>query len=164
MVGVEFRVKLPKWLPDLPAFLNAGLLLVFGTAVSMVWALVVPFLFEIAEDHPRLFWSGLCALWLAPIPVGALVHGVAHRTLESLDKQKLRTMGNLWAGLFAWSAITFVTMTTSFVMCVIDPPPIDSGSFLHLAMSVSTASMSVRTAIWLIVAAFVSHVERTSRS
>lgn len=157
-------VKFPTWLPDRIAWLNAAALLVYGVGVSYAFAIAFPILLELAIRSPRLGWFGILVVWLAPIPVAALVHRTVHGVLDAAgDRERVSALGSWWAGFFAWAAILFVTMTTSFILLVIDPPPVEPEALLRTALATSSISISVRTVVWLVVAAFVAHLERASR-
>ncbi|HEY8087569.1 MAG TPA: hypothetical protein VIF09_06990, partial [Polyangiaceae bacterium] len=74
-------------------------------------------------------------------------------------------VASLWAGLFAWMTVIFVTLVASFVMLVLDPPPVEPdsvGAFLSLAAS-GPLSL-VHTVVWLVLAAYAYETERSVRS
>lgn len=146
------------------AWLNAGALLAFGIAISYLFAATFPILLELAARSPRLGWAGILVVWLTPIPAGAIAHRALHRVLDATgDRARATMIQSWWAGLFAWAAILFVTLTTSFVLLVIDPPPVEPEALLRTALSVTSLSPSVHTIVWIVVAAFVAHLERASR-
>jgi hypothetical protein len=157
-------VKLPKWIPDRVSWLTAAALLVYGVGVSTVFAFAFPILLELATRSPRLGWLGILIVWLAPIPVATLAHRVLHRLLDAVgDRERMTTFRCWWAGLFAWAAIIFVTMTTSFILLVLDPPPVEPEALWRGVLETSALSINVRTVVWLFVAVVVVHLERSSR-
>lgn len=156
--------KLPKSIPGRVSWFTAAALLVYAVGVSTVFTFAFPLLLELATRSPRLGWFGILARWLAPIPVAALVHRVLHRLLDAVgDRERVTALGSWWAGLFAWVAMIFVTMTTSFILLVLDPPPVEPDALWRGVLAMSALSINVRTVVWLFVAVVVVHLESKSR-
>jgi hypothetical protein len=102
-------------------------------------------------------------VWTAPTLGAAGLHHVGHRLLDLGDSRKVaRRASSLWAGFVAWSAIIVVSMTTSFLLLVIDPPPIDD-SFSTFALGALDAWHGVvRPVLWIALAAYVYKLERAA--
>ena len=70
----------------------------------------------------------------------------------------------MWAGFVAWATILLVTMTTGFVMLVIDPPPVDPDTLAALALrNLGAWHGVVHAAVWLALAASVHSLESAAR-
>ena len=154
------------------AFASAGALLVYASLVSMFFAAVMPFVAELIEKSPRLGWLAMLAVWLAPSLGAAAVHRTAHGILDSMDTHKVsRSSASLWAGFVAWVTIIFVSMTTSFVMLVIDPPPVDPDFSVVRALAdvdvwhrgLSNWKPVVHLVVWILLATGVYSLERAAR-
>jgi hypothetical protein len=163
------RVKLPRWIPHPVAWANAVALFVFAAGESVAMAFVMPILIELMRHSPRLAWLGMLAVWLSPIAVAAAIHNVVDGVL-GLGESKPTGRGafggatSWWAGFVAWAAIIFVTMTTAFVMLVVDPPPVDPDAVWNLAATVTRGvSGIVRSIVWIVLAAYVYELERAAR-
>jgi len=154
------------------ALASAGALLVYASLVSMFFAAVMPFVGELIEKAPRLGWLAMLGVWLSPSLGAAGVHRTAHGILDSMDtERRARNAASLWAGFVAWVAIIFVSMTTSFVMLVIDPPPVDPDftviraladvDFLHRGLS--NWKPIVHLVVWISIATGVYSLERAAR-
>jgi hypothetical protein len=73
-----------------------------------------------------------------------------------------------WTGFVAWGAILIVTMTTSFIMLVLDPPPVDPDAAWRAALDVTRAIAEgghgiLRVIVWVVLAAYVYELERAAR-
>jgi len=139
---------------------------VYSAGVSVAMGAVMPILFELMRHSPRLACLGMLGAWLAPILFAAAGHRVAHGILDAGDSRRARTTpsGSLWAGFVAWAAIIFVTLTTSFVMLVLDPPPVDPDAIWNLAAEVTRGvSGAAHAAVWIVIAAYVYQLERLGR-
>jgi hypothetical protein len=154
------------------AFASAGALLVYASLVSMFFAFVMPFVGELIEKAPRLGWLAMLAVWLSPSMGAAAVHRTAHGILDSMDTtRQARNAASLWAGFIAWVTILFVSMTTSFVMLVLDPPPVDPDltviraladvDFIHRGMS--SWKPVAHLVVWIMLATGVYTLERAAR-
>jgi hypothetical protein len=154
------------------AFASAGALLVYASLVSMFFATVMPYVGELIEKAPRLGWLAFLAVWLAPSFGAAAVHRTAHGILDTMDRGRVsRNATSVWAGFIAWVTIIFVSTTTSFVMLVIDPPPVDPDftviraladvDFLHRGLS--SWKPVVHLAVWILLATGVYSLERAAR-
>jgi hypothetical protein len=161
-----------RFMPVPGALASAGALLVYASLVSTGFALVMPFVAELMEKSPRLGWLAMLAVWLSPSMGAAVMHRTAHGILDAADTSKVaRNASSLWAGFVAWVTIIFVTMTTSFVMLVLDPPPVDP----DFAVASSLASLDVihhglsswkpvvQLLVWLSLATGVYTLERAAR-
>jgi hypothetical protein len=162
-------MKLPKWIPHPASWASAVALFFFAGGVSIGMAAVMPLLFELLRRSPRLAWLGMLLVWIAPIAAAAAVHRVTHAIIDLGDARRgaeTRSCGfaSLWAGFVAWVAIIFVTLTTSFILLVIDPPPVDPGAVWNLAAEVTRGvSGLVRAVVWVVLAAYVYELERVAR-
>ena len=162
-------MKLPKWLPQPTAWANAVALYVFAAGVSIAMAFVMPILIALMRHSPRLAWLGMLIVWLSPIAVAAGIHNSVGRVI-GLGEPKSTPRGgwfggatSWWAGFVAWAAIIFVTMTTAFIMLVLDPPPVDPGAVWNLAAAMTRGvSGIVRSVIWIVLAAYVYELERAA--
>lgn len=162
-------VTLPRWLPHPAAWASAVALFVFATGVSLAMAFTLPPLFELMRTAPRLAWVGILGVWCAPIVAAAAGHNVLHAVIDLGDTKKVAKGAvpggaSLWAGFVAWATIIFVTLTTGLLMLVLDPPPVDPGAMWNLAASVLQGVPGVvRTAAWIVLAAYVYDLERRAR-
>ncbi len=162
-------MKLPKWLPRPAAWGSAVALFLFGLGVSIAFGFVMPLLFELMRHSPRLAWLGMLVTWVAPIAGAAGIHRFASGILDFADAKgvaggKTRGSEHWWAGFVAWAAIIFVTMTTSFVMLVLDPPPVDPDAIWNLAATMTRGVEGVvRSCVWVVLAAYVYELERSAR-
>ncbi|MGD0530397.1 MAG: hypothetical protein ABSE49_35005 [Polyangiaceae bacterium] len=161
-------MKLPGWLPHPAAWATAVALFFFAAGVSIAMALVLPALFELMPRSPRLAWLGILLLWLAPIAAAAGLHHAAHSVLDLGDTVPSRGtwpgVGSLWAGFVAWATILFVTLVTSLVMLVVDPPPVEPDAMRALGAAMTQGFSSVaRAIIWIVLAAYVYQLERVAR-
>ncbi len=108
-------------------------------------------------------------MWLAPIPVAAGIHHTVHALLDIGDLPKEARgawpgVESVWAGFVAWSTILFVTIATSLVMLVIDPPPVDPDVMRALAAEITRGFSGVaRAVVWIVLAAYVYELERAAR-
>jgi hypothetical protein len=161
-------VKTPRWFPHPAAWASAVALFLFAGAVTTALAFVMPILMELMQRSPRLGWMGMLAAWVSPIWGAAAVHRVSHGILSIADKGKTSPSGgweSLWAGFVAWVAIIFVTFTTSLVMLVLHPPPVDPDALWNLAGEVMRgASGGLRAGVWIVIAAYVYQLERASQN
>lgn len=161
-------MKLPSWLPQPAAWATAVALFFFAAGVSLAMAFVLPALFELMRHSPRLAWLGILLVWLAPIAAAAGLHHTAHSVLDLGDTVPSRGtwpgVESLWAGFVAWSTILFVTLLTTLVMLVIDPPPVDPDAMHALGVAMTQDFSSVaRAIIWIVLAAYVYQLERVAR-
>jgi hypothetical protein len=161
-------VKLPSWLPHPVAWATAVALFFFAAGVSIAMALLLPLLFELMRHSPRLGWLGILLVWLGPIPLAAGIHHTVHALLDVGDLPK-KVRGawpgaeSLWAGFVAWATILFVTLATSLVMLVIDPPPVDPDAMHALGVEMARDFSGVaRALIWIVMAAYVYELERAA--
>ena len=154
------------------AFASAGALLVYASLVSMFFAFVMPYVGELIEKAPRLGWLAMLAVWMSPVLGAATVHRTAHGILDTMDTQRVsRNATSLWAGFVAWVTIIFVSMTTSFVMLVIDPPPVDPDFTVIRALAdvdmwhrgLSNWKPVVHLVVWIFLATGVYSLERAAR-
>jgi hypothetical protein len=158
-------VKLERCVPHPAAWASAGALFLFSAGVSAAMAIALPPLFELMERSPRLAWLGILLVWLAPIVAAACIHHVVQRVLDLGDSKRTQRApcSSLWAGFVAWTAILFVTMTTSLLMLVLDPPPVDRGALSSLALVVTSREGMLRSIAWVVLAAYVYELERRAR-
>jgi hypothetical protein len=154
------------------AFASAGALLVYATLVTMFFGLVMPYVGELIEKAPRLGWLAFLAVWLSPAMGAATIHRTAHGILDTMDTQRISRNGaSLWAGFIAWVTIIFVSMTTSLVMLVIDPPPVDPDFTVIRALAdvdvlhrgLSSWKPIVHLVVWILIATGVYSLERAAR-
>jgi hypothetical protein len=160
-------MKLRTCVPHPIAWASAGALFVFAMSVSAAMAVVLPPLFDLMARSPRLAWVGILFTWLAPIAVAAFAHRAVHFGLDVADAKPRAhsSAGSVWAGFVAWATILFVSLTTSLVMLVLDPPPVDRSILTKLVSEVSplAGQAMVRTIAWVVLAAYVYELERRAR-
>lgn len=166
-------MTLPKWLPHPSSLLSALALKSFAWAYAVAAGLVLPLLFELAEHSPRLAWLGILGLWTAPMAIIAVVHRAAHGLLDMADGRDpapSRPVDSAWAGLFSWAALLLVSMTTSFVMLVLDPPPLDPDARGWLASAGSSAlfemaswQLAAHSVVWFVLAVGAFQLHRAAR-
>ncbi len=161
-----------KWMPLPGALASAGALFVYATLVSVFFATVMPYVGELIERAPRLGWLAMLLVWLAPTLGAATVHRAAHAVLDLADTRSVgRNAASLWAGFVAWAAIILVSLTTSFVMLVIDPPPTEPDFAIAAALSnldvihhgLSNWRAVVHLVVWISLATGVYTLERAAR-
>jgi hypothetical protein len=161
-------VKLPKWIPHPASWASAVALFFFAIGVSFVFAIVFPILAELMRRSPRLALTGMLVTWLSPIAVAATIHRFASGVLDLADtKARSGIAASVWAGFVAWAAILVVSMTTSFLMLILDPPPAEPDALLSAAWSISTVmtrgvSGIVHSALWVVIAAYVYELDRAA--
>ena len=157
-------MSLPRFLPKPGAWASAVALFAYAAAVSLVMGLALPFIAELMKASPRLGWLAILGLWASPVAGAAALHHTGHRILDLGDVSRVaRVPSSLWAGFVAWATILLVSMTTTFVMLVIDPPPVDE-SVLSLAIgSLEAWHGVVRPVVWIVLAAYVYTLERAAR-
>lgn len=162
-------MKLPSWVPHPTAWATAVALFFFAGGVSLAMAVLLPIPFELMRHSPRLAWLGILLVWFSPIPLAAGIHHGVHAVLDLGDLPKTARgswpgVESLWAGFVAWATILFVTLATSLVMLVIDPPPVDPDAMRTLAMEMTRGfSGLARTVVWIVLAAYVYELERAAR-
>ncbi len=161
-----------KWIPIPGALASAIALFVYASLVSFFFAAIMPFVGELIERAPRLGWLAMLLVWIAPTLGAAAAHRVGHGVLDLADTRKVaRSATSLWAGFVAWAAILVVSLTTSFVMLVIDPPPADpdfavAGALANLDVlhhGLSTWRAVVNLVVWISLATGVYTLERAAR-
>jgi hypothetical protein len=158
-------MNLPRWLPKPGAWASAVALFGYAAVVSIAIAMLMPFIGELMRHSPRLGWLAVLGVWMAPIAGAAVIHHTGHRVLDLGDSARYaRGPSSLWAGFVAWATILLVSMTTSFVMLVIDPPPVDPDSVsAFVVQSLEAWHGIVRPIVWIILAAYVYTLERAAR-
>ena len=158
-------MKLPRFLPHPGAWASAFALFLYGGAVSIAMGALSPFIAELMQWSPRLGWLAVLGTWVAPIFVAAGAHRAGHTLLDLGDKDKrASTTASLWAGFVAWAAILVVSLTTAFVMLVVDPPPVEPDALATLAASIAPSFHApIRIAVWIVLAAYVYQLERAAR-
>ena len=164
-------MKLISWLPQPTAWANAVALFFFAAGVSVAMGLVLPILIALMRDWPRLACLGMLLLWLSPIPAAAAIHHVVDRIIGVRESKPttggpwFRAATSWWAGFVAWAAIILVTMTTAFVMLLLDPPQVDPDAMWNLAAAVTRGVPGgARAIIWITLAAYVYELERRARA
>jgi hypothetical protein len=158
-------------LPRPAAWASAVALFIYAAGVSVALAFIIPLLAGLLRQAPRLAWLGMLAAWLSPIAGAAAIHAAVDRVLVGREPGSPRRHSPVggatswWVGVVAWATIILVTMTTAFVMLVVDPPPIAPPEALwHLAAAVTKGvSGLVRSALWIVLAAYVYELERSAR-
>lgn len=157
-------MSLPRWLPKPGAWASALALFAYAAGVSLVMGLALPFIAELMKVSPRLGWLAVLGVWTSPVAGAALLHHTGHRILDLGDTaREARAASSAWVGFVAWATILLVSMTTTFVMLVIDPPPVDE-SLLTLAVeSLQAWHGVVRPVVWIVLAAYVYTLERAAR-
>jgi len=170
-------VRYPKFLPHPASWASAVALFVFAIGVSVAYAFVMPILAELMRHSPRLAMIGMLAMWVMPVGAAAGIHRLAGGLIDfadidrrsGADAKKIArgTSGaaSAWAGFVAWATILVVTMTTRFVMLVLDPPPAEPDHAWNVAAVVAQGvSGWVGIFVWIVLAAYVYEIERAARS
>ena len=158
-------MNLPRWLPKPGAWASAVALFAYAAIVSIGIAMAMPLIAELMRYSPRLGWLAILAVWVAPIGGAAVLHHTGHRVLDLGDVSSVaRGASSTWAGFVAWATIILVSMTTSFVMLIIDPPPVEPDSISAFALESLQAWHGVlRAIVWIVLAAYVYTLERAAR-
>ena len=163
-------MSLPRGIPRPAAWASAVALFVYALGVSAAMAMVMPILIALLRHSPRLGWLGMLALWLAPIAGVAAVHSAVDRAASrrgppsEVRGRPLGGAASWWAGFFAWAVIIFVSMTTVFVMLVLNPVPIDPHAVWDLAAAVTRGASGLeRSIIWIVLAAYAYELEASVR-
>ena len=153
-------MSLPRGIPRPAAWASAVALFVYALGVSAAMAMVMPILIALLRHSPRLGWLGMLALWLAPIAGATAIHSAVDRALG-----RVGGAASWWAGFFAWAVIVFVSMTTAFVMLVLDPIPLDPHAIWDLAAAVTRGASGLeRSIIWIVLAAYLYELEGSVRA
>jgi hypothetical protein len=162
-------MELPTWMPRPAAWASGAALYVFAAGVRVTFALALPILFALMRHSPRLAWLGMLLLWLSPVAVAAAVHDVVGRLVGVRAPVRrdawIAGPASWWAGFVAWAAIIVVTVTMTFVVLVLDPPPVaDPDIRSRLAAAVTAgATGTTRSIIWIVLAAYVYEIELKAR-
>jgi hypothetical protein len=120
-------------------------------------------LIELMRVSPRLAVLGGLAAWLSPIPLVAVGHRVVSAFLGRADPSaKDAGAMSAWAGLFAWLVLWLSSSVVVFVLLLINPPRPEPEQLVSAfaGMSGGAAILSVQTAVWIVVAAFLYEAER----
>jgi hypothetical protein len=157
--------------PRPAAWASAVALFIFAAGVSLAMTFIMPILLGLMRHAPRLACLGILAAWLSPIAAAAAIHAVVDRILvggEPAPPPRRCPFGGAtswWVGFVAWATIIFVTMTTAFVMLVINPPPFVPPEAIWNLAAALTNSVSglARSALWVILAAYVYELEGSAR-
>lgn len=159
------------WIPNTTAWLSAGALYALLHAWSVAAMIAIPLLRELFERSPRLAILGFLGVALAPVPVAAVVHRFVSGALDQLDvagRSSRATVESVWAGLHAWFVLWGASTLTTFVLLLIVPPNPDRATFTSLVLSAVDTSnvglLSLRSAIWLAIAAQLVHLERLAHA
>jgi len=145
------------------AWANAIGLFFYAGAVSLGIAAVMPFIAELLRHSPRLGWLAVLAVWTAPVFGAAGLHHTAHRVMDLGDSRRgANGAMSLWAGFVAWATIILVSMTASFVMLVIDPPPAEPDLLVLAVCGLAAWHGAVHSAVWIGLAAAVYSLERAA--
>lgn len=163
-------MNLPGWIPHPASWASSIALYVFALAVNLAMAFVIPLLFDLMPDAPRLAWLGVLLVWLAPVAVAAVGHRVVHGMLDLVDPEAVgesaaHGLTSLWAGFVAWATIVLVTIATTLTMLVLDPPPVDPDAVLGL-FNLTTHGLrgTARAVIWIVLAAYAYDLQRVART
>jgi hypothetical protein len=163
-------MKLRSWVPEPVAWLCAVLLFAFSSGWSFAVAIVLPALFELMRYSPRLAWLGIFSLWIGPIAAVTMIHRVGHAALDVADRRSGKgestALQSLWAGVYAWLVLFLTSVTTVLLMLVVDPPPPPrpDGLLATVAGAFAAPSLGARSALWILIAACLYHVERSARA
>ena len=164
-------MKLPKGIPHFASWVSAVALFFFAMGTSALFAFVMPFLAELMRKSPRLALIGMLVTWLSPIAVAGTIHRFTSGILDVAEPKARRTSvaASAWAGVVAWSAVILVSLTASFVMLILDPPPVDPDRAFAAAFSVADVVTRgvpgvVHIGVWIVLAAYVYELERLARS
>lgn len=158
-------------LPRPAAWASAVALFIYAAGVSVAMAFIMPILAGLLRHAPRLAWLGMLAAWLSPIAGVAAIHAAADRVLlrgqagSSTRRSPLGGATSWWVGVVAWTTIILVTMTIAFVMLVVDPPPVAPREAIWNLAAAAKKGISglARSALWIVLAAYVYELERSAR-
>jgi hypothetical protein len=153
------------------SWLSAVLLYVFLGAWTTFVAMVLPRLYALLEESPRLAFFGFLTLWLSPIAFVAVGHHVVHAFLDRADsgtkvaRGALPGLGSLWAGVYAWLVIVLASSGVALFMLVLfPPPPPDQLSTQLMTMFAwpfdGRGRAGIHTLTWVVVAAQLYDLER----
>jgi len=156
-------------MPRTAAWASAVALYLFAGVVKVTFGLALPLVIALLRLSPRVGWLAMLLLWLSPVPLAAALHGLVNRLIGDRAPgepgARLGGATSWWAGFVAWATIIFVSTTMVFVTLVIDPPPpLEPDSLWNLAAEVSAVTSPVRSAIWIVLAAFVYELELRVRA
>ena len=175
-MGYQVGMRRPAFVPSAIAFLSAALAfgLLMGTA--MVLSLLAPHLADLLTTSPRLAMLAVLGLIIAPALVVAVVHHVAHRTMDTVDstttsrqRSFLPSVESCWAGVHAWLVIGGASVLSRLVLLVLSPPKLEPDTVLGLlaseAAKVGTFAnvASVYPLLWIMIAAQLFELERRAR-
>jgi hypothetical protein len=141
-------VPLPRWIPHPSSWAASVALFLYGLGISFGWL-------------------AFLGLWVAPIPAAAFVHRAAQGVLDLADGGVASNVrgSSLWAGFFAWITFMFVTITTSLILLVLDPPPVDPGAMFTALTEIQRGGAGItRVALWIVLAAYAYELERGVRA
>jgi hypothetical protein len=154
--------------PFLP-LLSAVLLYLYSAAWKVFAVLVLPLLLALQSASPRLGALGWLALATSPVLFVALIHAATHGVLDWFDSSRPRGLGrasSVWAGLFAWFAMTFAAMTSALLTLVVFPPPrpeAEVDEWVRLVEDVPF-KVGVHALFWVATAAVLYAAERAANA
>ncbi len=156
--------------PLLP-LLSAGLLYLYSAGWKVFTVLVLPLLLALQSASPRLGALGWLALLTSPVVFVALIHGATHGVMDWFDPSRPRGVArarasSLWAGLFAWFAMTFAAMTSALLTLVVVPPPQPDAEMEEWVRLVEDVPFKVglHAVFWVATAAVLYAAERAARA
>ena len=149
----------------LPVALSALGLYVFHHVFNGLVVAVIPWLLELWERSPRLAALAWLAVLTSPVTFVAVAHRLAHAVMDRFDREQGISgpaVRSLWAGLFAWFAMSFSSLVSALLLLAIFPPPADEGVTVAFVRLLEDARLELGThaALWVTVAAILYYVER----
>jgi hypothetical protein len=160
----------PRWMPRSAAWASAVVLFLFAESVRAAFAIALPIVVALIRHWPRAGWLAMLLLWLSPIAAAAAVHDLLRRTFGAVSAERpaewLGGAASWWAGFVAWAAIIVVSITTGFVVVLLDPPPIGEphAAWGALARAASGTPRTTQSVIWIVLAAAVYELELRARN
>lgn len=158
--------------PGPAAWISSVVLLVYSSLALGVIAAALPLLLELLRVQPRLGVLGLFAAVLAPGVVITVAHHSAKGVLDKVDSKGRGPRGilpsaeSVWAGLFGWCVVALAMVVSLFVALLISPPETEPDTLVSLVGSFADprALASVRTIVWIVVAAYAYEIESRTRA
>jgi hypothetical protein len=151
----------------LPVALSAFALYAFHHLFNGLAIVVIPWLLELGERSPRLAALGWLALFTTPVTLVGVAHYLGHALLDVFDRAGATRdpnpgVSSLWAGLFAWFAMSFSSLVSALLLFAIFPPPVEEGMAAAFVRVLEDARLEIGThaVLWVVVAASLFAVER----
>lgn len=150
--------------PHPTSLVSAVLLYVLLAVVGSVAAMIIPWLIELGREHPRLAALVWLAVVMSPVYTLAVGHHVVSGVLDKRIGGILPAKAAWWAGVYGWMVTVMSTVVAAFIMTIIFPPERDEALFQSLVqMTPHSATVTLHTAIWILVATGLYQLERVAR-